>query len=334
MFPIRFPMIAAASLTCLLTQSVATGQMTLRRKPPTGELVNFTHDGREREYRIHVPIAVRERKKIPLVVCLHGGGGNADQGSKMGLTAVADRHGFIALYPGAIDRHWNDGRNSTLYVEHDKHVDDAAFIIDVIERVKNDHDVDESRVFVTGVSNGGFMTQRLAIEHSETFAAAAVVIASMGKPLKARFTPKHPVSIAFLNGTADPFIPFEGGPVTVTLFPKLNQLRRTTEARRGFCIATDDAVSMWVKRNGVRAKPRVQKIADKNTEDGCHVELHLWTGGDRGTAVALYKVIGGGHTLPGGIQYLPEKVVGKTNQDIDGFEEIWGFFVKFARKGT
>ncbi len=74
------------------------------------------------------------------------------------------------------------------------------------------------------------------------------------------------------------------------------------------------------------------KLPDKNTDDGSHIERTLWTGGTDGTTVALYRVVGGGHNIPGAWQYLPERIIGKTNRDIDGLETIWKFFEQHGRK--
>jgi len=178
------------------------------------------------------------------------------------------------------------------------------------------------------------MSQRLAIEKSETFSAVGIVIASMGEPLKAKFKSDHPVSVLYMNGTDDPLVPYEGGAIEVNLFPRLSKLQRKPVAPRGRCIPTADAAKLWVERNGILLAPKVEQLPDRNVEDGSTVERTLWTGGQQGTAVVLFKVIGGGHTLPGGDQYLPERIVGRTNRDIEGFETIWEFFASHARRAN
>ena len=326
------PTLGIMTAGVLMSPAMADAQLRRSRLEATGKSVTFNHDGRSREYRIHVPDGIQEKEDIPLVVCLHGGGGNADQGSAMGLTTVADRHGFIVVYPNAIDKHWNDGRDSKRFAEHDRKIDDVSFVIAIVDRVKQDFNIDEDRVFCTGPSNGGFMTQRLAIEKSDVFSAVGIIIASMATPLKDKFEPQLPVSVMFLNGTDDPLVPYAGGEVQVNLFPRLNRLRNQPNLSRGTCLHTDDAVKLWLKRNQIKSEPKVTKLPDKDTSDGSTVEVSLWKGGQRGTAVALYKVIGGGHTLPGRPQWTSERLVGKTNRDIDGFEEIWKFFTEHARE--
>ncbi len=172
------------------------------------------------------------------------------------------------------------------------------------------------------------------MEHSETFAAVGIFVASMGEALKDKFHPKLPVSVMYMNGTEDPLVPYNGGAVTVNLFPRLNKMKGTSDAPRGRCIPTDDAVKLWVKRNKLNDAPIVHRLKDTDPADGSQVEMSLWKGGEQGTAVALYKVIGGGHTMPGGMQYLPERIIGRTNRDIEGFEVMWQFFSEHARKGS
>ncbi|WP_158231035.1 alpha/beta hydrolase family esterase [Rhodopirellula bahusiensis] len=328
-FRIAFSAIAVTIVSLVSISGFA--QFRLRARA-TGTSVSFQHDGKEREYRIHVPGNLPDDSEVPLVVCFHGGGGNSRMASMMGLTPVSDREGFIAVYPNAIDKHWNDGRDSPMFAEHDQAIDDAAFVMELIERVCNEHPIDRDRIFATGISNGGFMTQRLAIEHSETFAAVAVVIATMGEPLSKRFKPESPVSILYMNGTKDRLVPYDGGPVVKPLMNRFNRVEGHEDAPRGRGISTDDAVAKWVAHNQTKRDPKIEFVPDIDDEDGSHIESSLWEGGKRGTAVMLHKVVGGGHGIPGGSQYMPERLIGKSNQDVNGFDLIWDFFQKHARE--
>ena len=176
----------------------------------------------------------------------------------------------------------------------------------VVAKVREEYAVDDQQIFVMGVSNGGFMTQRLAMEHSETFSAAGVIIASMGQAIEKDFHPKLPVSMLYMNGTSDPLVPYAGGPVKVDIFPRLRKRRGIPLKDRGSCIATDAAVQHWLDRNGLESNPTVTKIDDAVKTDSSRIELSLWTGGERNSAVALYKVIGGGHGIPGCLLYTSD----------------------------
>lgn len=321
-------MIASAIILFVIT-GIAYSQW--QRPEPTGEKVNFTHQGREKQYRIFVPESYKNGTATPLVLCFHGGGGSDDQASAIGLTQFAKENGFIVVYPNAINKHWNDGRQSELFVEHDNTIDDVAYAMAVVDRVKDEYTIDSNRVFSMGISNGGFMTQRLASEHSEAFSAVAIVIATMAKPLRQSFAPDHPVSVLYLNGTEDPIVPYDGGEVVLNLFPQLAKFSSKPNKSRGHCISTNEAIEVWLKQNGITGEAAITKLADKDDSDGCSVEKSFWTGGKRGTSLALYKVVGGGHSLPGRDIRMPENIVGQTNQDIDGLEVIWDFFKRHGR---
>lgn len=330
----RFPRLLRPSLSVLsllfllVPLNIATAQIG-KYAQGSGTNIDFEHDGLQRSYRLAVPAKLPEGKKVPVVVCLHGGGGDSRVSSSMGLTPLAEREGFVAVYPSALNKHWNDGRDSPMFQEHDRTVDDVSYVMAVLDQVKAKYPVDSNRVFAMGLSNGGFFAQKLAIEHSETFAAISVVIATMGKPLSETFQPTKPVSVLYMNGTEDPLMPYEGGAVGIRITPFRY---RQMEAPRGRAISTDQAIALWAKYNGTQEKPSVAKtLPNQSPSDGSTIEYTLWDEGKQGTAVALYKVVGGGHAIPGGVQYLPVSVIGRPNQDAMGLELIWDFFQQHAR---
>ena len=174
------------------------------------------------------------------------------------------------------------------------------------------------------------MTQRVAIEQPGVFAAAASIIATMGKSLSEDFHPQEPIPMLFMNGTADPLMKFEGGELEVDLFPRLARTDR--KKSRGATIANDAAVQLWRDHNGLASATAVEtKLPDRDQDDGSHVELVVWSGGKNGSEVVLYRVVGGGHVVPGCPQYLPKSMVGKGNQDFNGLEAIWKFFARHRR---
>ena len=162
----------------------------------------------------------------PVVIVFHGGGGDARQiAGFSGFSMLSEKHGFITIYPQSIDKHWNDGRHSEKFRDHDATINDVAWIEGLIGGLERKYSIDKTRVYATGISNGGMFSQRLAIELGQHFAAVASLTAQIPEPL-AEAKPKRQVSVLIINGTQDPFVPYEGGEVTPQLFPRLAKLRR------------------------------------------------------------------------------------------------------------
>ncbi len=302
-----------------------------QRRGVTGKRLSLHHGGEQRNYRILVPKSYDGKSAVPLLFCFHGGGGTAEVASRMGFSRLAEQEGFIVVYPEGLNKHWNDGRESKKFTAQDADIDDVSFVLALLEKLRREFRIDPTRVYSTGASNGGFFSHRLAIEASDQFAAVAIMIATMSKPFEAKFRPQNPVSMLFMNGTADPFVAYDGGPITPNLMPRVID-SKTHDFGRGRGSSTDDAIRLWLKHNGLGEKePIIERLPDKAPGDGCKVERRSWNGGKGGSKIVLYRVEGGGHTIPGGAQYLPERIIGKTCQDFDGILAVWQFLESCSR---
>jgi len=273
--------------------------------------------GLHRTFILHVPPSLRAGVPAPLVFVLHGGGGTAAQIERTtGFSQTADRYGFIAVYPEAVDRNWNDGRGDTHIRAQREDIDDVGFISDVLTQVSHDYPVDPKRVFATGMSNGGFMSQLLAARLSERIAAIAPVAGGMGPAIAATLRPSTPVSVLMLNGTADPLVPYTGGPVA---------------RNRGETISIEEIVGKWVAANRCAASPVITQLADTDPTDGTRVTKIAYLECAQRSVVVLYRIEGGGHTWPGGRQNLPRVIVGRVSRDINANDVIWTFFASHPR---
>ena len=320
MAPLRWPtaalLLAAATIVMgvgALTGTAAFGSAgsTSRREMEVG--------GIQRTYSIHLPSRFPGGRPAGLVLVLHGGGGNGRQIERhTGFSPLADREGFIAVYPDAVDRNWNDGRGAAGISAQRQNVDDVAFLSALIEGLIREFALDPRRVYVTGASNGAFMSQRLAAEKSERIAAIAPVIGGMGPQIRDRFAPKARVSVLLMNGTEDPLVPYQGGPVA-------------RSANRGETIGIAEIVRLWTTHNHCSGKPETVLLPDTDPADGTRVRRTTYAPCADRTAVILYAIEGGGHTWPGGSQYLPRAIIGRTSRDIDATAVIWQFFANHAR---
>jgi polyhydroxybutyrate depolymerase len=276
-------------------------------------------DGRRRSYLVHAPS--RRDGRLPVVLVFHGGGSTAlAMERESGFSALADREGFIAVYPEGVGQSWNDGRGEGSTPAVREGVDDARFVARLLDALEAEYPVDRGRVYATGISNGAILSHLLAVTLSDRIVAIAPVAGGLAQPLAHGFRPGRPVSVLVLQGTHDPLVPYRGGGVGV---------RR---ARRGAIVGTDAAVGLWRRHNETQEIGQERLLPDRAPGDGCRVEVRRWNAGRDSTEVVLYRLEGAGHTWPGGTQYLPRRVIGGVCRDLDGAEVIWAFFRRHARR--
>ncbi len=268
---------------------------------------SLSSGGRERRYLVHVPASYDGRTAVPLVIVLHGGGGNAASAVRMtGFSDKADEEGFIAVYPNGSGRlqdrllTWNAG-NCCAYAR-DQGIDDVGFIRQLIEEMKASYRIDGRRIFATGMSNGGMMSYRLACELSGLIAAVGPVA---GAHNVERCAPATPVSVVAFHGTADMNVLFGGGAPRTRLDP-------TPRIDRSVAYAMD----FWTKHNGCSPTP------ERETADAITTETY----GDcrAGRGVTLYIVAGGGHAWPGGERGGPGGDL--PTLELSATDAMWDFF--------
>jgi polyhydroxybutyrate depolymerase len=274
------------------------------------------YGGRDRICFIHVPEKVLGARQ-PLLLALHGGGGDARgmlRLTKQKFNALSDMHGFYVAYPEGIRRHWNDFHEDPISYAHDENIDDVGFISSLIDTLAAEYPIDPDRVFVTGISNGGFMSYRLACELSLKIRGIAAVTATHSLSTGGKCRPERPVNIMVINGTDDPLVPYNGGEVMVL------------GSSRGRVISTDDTVRFWTGVNKCSGAAVVRDLPDNNTNDGTRVKKTSFGPCAGNARVVLYRIEGGGHTWPGGMPYLPKRIIGNTSRQIDACDVIWEFF--------
>ncbi|GMW03562.1 MAG: hydrolase [Candidatus Hydrogenedentota bacterium] len=288
--------------------------------PPGVTYGELQHDGQVRTYRLYVP-PVQTKAPVPLLVGLHGGGGNGTQfGRGVGFDALALSEGFIAVYPDAIEGNWNDGREDPAIESQRLGIDDVGFIRALVAHLASTQSIDASRIYVTGPSNGGMMTLRLACEASDVFAAAAPVIGNMPSALTPNCLPANSMPIQFINGMDDPLVPWEGGNVVVNGRP------------RGMVDSVEDSVALWAQFNACDAPQPEEWLPDVDPSDGTRVWKRSYLNGTDGAEVILYGIQGGGHDWPGSKgSSLREGITGNTSQDIEATPLIWEFLSRFQR---
>jgi polyhydroxybutyrate depolymerase len=282
---------------------------------------SFMHGGLKRTFKTHIPTSFSKSTQLPLVIALHGRGGTGESMiliTRKGFNKLADRDGFIVVYPDGIELNWNDGRTDEQARDraHRENIDDVGFISALIDTMAAEYNINPEKVYVTGISNGAIMAYRLACELSHKITAIAPVDGNIPVPLSSECKPEQPVSLLAINNTNDPLVPYNGGDI-------YGHFHRVDLGR---VLSVKQSIMFWVDRDRCSIPPVVTKEPDRDPYDGTTVTRIAYQNGTDGSEVILYEVEGGGHTWPGGVQYLPVWLIGKTSRDIDANEVIWSFF--------
>lgn len=268
----------------------------------------LTHDGVERTYRLYTPSGAAAGTAMPLVVVLHGGGGSSREviyATRARFNELAERDGFLVLYPDAIGRLWDTG-SGQISDNLNLRRDDDGFIRAAIEAVARQHSVDRSRIFLTGVSRGGMESYALGCAHPDLIRAIASVAMPLPETSVTACARGSALGFLLIHGTADPYVPYGGGPI--------NLGRRD----RDRVISAPRTYQTFLHRNGCSGDEAAQ------TGD---VAVHAAQGCVAPTDFA--RVDGGGHGWPGGRKALPGGRAGPVNMDISAPDLIWEFFRQF-----
>ena len=287
---------------------------------------NIEIDGVNRRYAIYLPKDIKNIS-VPLIFELHGGGiyiedMTGESGHKTPYKLwmnLAETEKFIVVYPeglnGAYNKPtWNDCRADCIVTSD---ANDVQFIEKLINRISSEYNINPNRIYVSGMSNGGFMAQRIGIELNDKIAAIASIAAA--KPAVSECSsPVHPISILFMNGTNDNFMPFNGG-----------YLSNPPNPEHGSVLSANETINYWISFNQTDTIPDTYTFPDLDTNDGGIVEKYSYKNGLENTEVIFYKVNGGGHSAPSiKEQYsaLFEQYFNKQNHDIEMTTEVWKFF--------
>ena len=267
----------------------------------SGQNISFSHDGLSRQYRIYIPDSLP--KNAPLVLALHGyGGNNNDMMNNYGWTDLSDKEGFVVAFPNGT----RDQSNARFWdVDYDFHqgidVDDDGFLSSLAIHLQGLHGLDPERTFVTGFSNGAEMCFQLACRESETFTAFAPIIGMMLDTLFTNCNPAVVRPILSMNGTDDSVTLYNGD--------------MNNSGGWGAYRSIPETMAFWADIMETPTMTRTY-LPDSVPTDGSTVRLDIYTSTEHARSLWYYLVIGGGHDWPG--QW--------GNMDIDATQEVWNFF--------
>jgi len=242
-----------------------------------------------RHYLLHVPPSYQTGTAVPLVINFHGFNSNSQQEENLtGMSAKADQEGFIVVYP--------DGLNSTWYPGHGTDGEaDLTFIRELITTLQSQYSIDPKRIYATGISNGGGMTNRVGCDLADTIAAIAPDSGAYN--FWQDCSPTRPMPVMAFHGLDDSIIPYAGATPNLMLPP------------------IEDWAAAWAARNGCDASPIITTPADT-------VTLRTWPNCADQADVLLYSLANHGHSWPGSA-IMPPSI---TSQAINATDLMWEFF--------
>ena len=304
-------LISAGLIAC------TTGAVAADDLGPGNTRYSLDVGGRTRTYILHVPAGANTSKPLPLVLALHGGGGNAAGNIKQtGFNDEADRSGFIVAHANGTAQPrpllnalgkgflftWNAG-SCCGYAKENK-IDDVGFLRAVVHDVQGKLAVDPKRIYATGISNGGMMSYRVACEASDLIAAIGVV---SGAQTVSSCSPSGAVSVIHIHGSADQNVPLLGG-VGAKSFDKDPKP------------PVVESINFWVRKLGAPAQPQ------SSTTGNVRKDVYKGSAGE----VVFYLISGGGHSWPGGDRMLDS--LDPPSSDMAATSVIWQFFAAHPKR--
>jgi polyhydroxybutyrate depolymerase len=231
---------------------------------------------------VHVPSSYDGETPAPLILLLHGyTASGAQQDAYFGLSGLVDDYGFILVAPDGTEetsdrrsRFWNASSACCNFFGSD--VDDVAYLTRLIDAVKADYAIDDTRIALFGHSNGGFMSYRMAHDRSGIISA----IASLAGADQSG-SPANPVHVLQIHGTADTVIAYDGGSF------------RDGGPHPG----AQASVEAWAGHNGCAGDGVPTGTLDLDRSlDGLETEVTRYTSGCKaGGSAELWTINGGGH---------------------------------------
>ncbi len=297
-------------------KDTSTGNITPEDKPSVQTTINLTIDGKPRSFIMYLPSGYNNvLAKMPMIFVLHGGSGNGNGMLTLAdFRPIAEANKVVLVYPDGVQTSWNDGRQTNANVAG---INDVSFFSQLCDYMVSNNNVDATKIYATGISNGGFMSSRLGCELSNKIAAIAVDAATLEQnTIFSSCNPGRPVPAIYIQGTLDPLVPFNGGIVS--------------GPAAGNCVSHAQAIAKWVGINACNPTRAVTNLPDI-ANDGTTITQRIYGGGTNGSEVVSYVILNGGHTWPQGTQYLPENIIGKTSLDMNACQVIWDFFKRFKR---
>jgi polyhydroxybutyrate depolymerase len=300
-----------------ILRAVAILMLVWPGTPHAEEGQAIEHQGVARHYLMHR--ATGKVGMLPLLIYLQGlRPGDWRNHTWLELDAAADREGFVAVYPEALQHRWNyTGQLSEKVKAGDAIADDVGFIAALIDQLVSQGVADPKRVYVIGESRGGLMGFELMCQLAGRIAAAGALITGMTEGQRDACAPAIAVPVFVLAGSADTMQAYDG-----------------FLAPTGRLLSVPETMEFWRVRHGCTGQ-KMSPLRHRIEDDPTSITLVQWTGCTIDDGVRLYRVDGGGHRVPS-LTVAPEddwaKKAGRQNHDIETIDAFWDFAKRFAKE--
>lgn len=251
-----------------------------------------------REYLLYIPENYDAEKETPLIINMHGFGGCAKDfyesvGNQYSLHDLANQENFMVAYPQAAyrpakeDHYWEPGDNGA----EDIFENDVYFLDQLIADVGMDYNLDETKVFASGYSNGGMMAYSLACNRSDVYSGIAIMSGTM---LEEECNPAEAMPIIVFHGIDDYVLPYNG-----------NQWYQSIP----------DIIEFWLDLNGIPSS----SLSSTELKDG-EVIRDEYSNENENSCMTFYTVQEE-YGKPGGHVWFSEDI-----EDASPNEIMWDFF--------
>jgi polyhydroxybutyrate depolymerase len=314
--------LSAGSLIVVAQESLPEYSFGLHTGWMTEDYTSGTYN---RTFEYYIPSSYTGSEEVSLLFSFHGLGSTGDEQRDLTrFDELAEQEGFIAVFPDATvldpndypeaelppltgaEIQWNLGGDSLQYYAG---IDDVGFVSDMVAWFGDNYNIDDSRIYSTGMSDGALFSYLLTFNLTGTFAAIAPVCGPMPWGFDTPVT--NPITVILMQGTADPILSYDGyggmgGNVTYSV---------------------DETITYWCGVDSINMTNPGPQVTTwgPTAKDPTSVTRYVYSGGTDGTQVVLFKVDGGGHCWPGGPQYLPASIIGPSTTHIDGSGQIWKY---------
>lgn len=265
---------------------------------------SIPYDGYDRTYLVHLPTGYTGNTSLPLIIAMHGGFGNAyNMQNQSQLSVKADLENFIVVYPEGVEggalniSSWNAGWCCGF--SSNTNIDDVGFIDSLLNTLIAEYAVDTNRIYATGMSNGGFMSYRLACELSDRIAAIAPVGCSMSMT---SCTPDRPMPVIHFHSTLDSNVPYLGG--------------YGDGFSNHYNSPLDSVLNAWSNKNSC-------STLNDTIIDNSQYIFKKWTNCDCSSEIHYYRTEDGGHSWPGGVQ---TQTGDPASTYLNATDLMWSFF--------